>query len=229
MDGEAPGYRKGPVQLDFQKLVHVLRSCRCSRKGRNDIFKGSDLGIMVQNCTRDFPEVQWLRIHTSIAGCLDLIPGREWKFHMPCGQNKTTKLHKKQKGRWRGIFFSLHQTHGPQRPSSHSGLHGTHRSDISSSCIYLLFLTTVFSDLQLGLPEFFQTLEFSKLPLLAGCETERNMPIILFFFCLSHIPQSSDIITDFRLTLSESGLRYFSSQPLKDKRPLDAAHKEPWT
>ena len=128
-----------------------------------------------------------------------------------------------------GIFFSLHQTHGPQRPSSHSGLHRTHRSDISSSCIYLLFLTTVFSDLQLGLPEFFQTLEFfPNSHYWLAVKQSVTCQSFFFSFCLSHIPQSSDIITDFRLTLSESGLRYFSASFWRTRDHL-AQRKEPWT
>ena len=111
-----------------------------------------------------------------------------------------------------GTFFSPHRTHGPQHSSSHSGLHRTHRPDISSSCIYLLFLTTVFSDLQLSLPEFFQTLEFfPNSHYWLAVKQSATCQAFFFFLCLSHIPQSSDIITDIRLTLSEYGLRYFSA------------------
>lgn len=65
---------------------------------------------------RDFLKVQWLRIHTSIAGCLDLIPGRELKFHMPCGQNKTNKTAQETEGRWRDFLLTASNTWTPAPP-----------------------------------------------------------------------------------------------------------------
>lgn len=151
------------------------------------------------------------------------------KFHMPCGQNKTTKLHKKQKGRWRDFLLTASNTWTPAPLLAFWASQDTqvrhffklHLPTVSDHSLFQFAAGPAWILSDSGI--------FSKLPLLAGCETEHNMPIILFFpLCLSHIPQSSDIITDFRLTLSESGLRYFSASLWRTRDRL-ARCKEPWT
>lgn len=175
---------------------------------------------------RDFLKVQWLRIHTSIAGCLDWSLVGELKIPYAVWPKQNHKTAQETEGKMEG--FSSHRIKhmDPSAPPRILGFTGhTGQTFLQAAFTYCFwpqsFLLTarpawILSDSGI----------FSKLPLLAGCETERNMPIILFFFCLSHIPQSSDIITDFRSTLSESGLRYFSASLWRTRDHL-ARRKEP--
>lgn len=93
-------------QLDFQKLVHVLK-LQVFKKRKEWRFEGSDLGIMFQNCTRGTSlKVQWLRIHASIAGCLDLIPGWEIKIPYAVWPKQNHKTAQETEGKMEG--FSSH-------------------------------------------------------------------------------------------------------------------------
>lgn len=228
MDGEAPGYRKGqstgfPEAGTCSQAAGVPEKEGMTSWGLRSWHHGSKLH------KRDFPESPMVKnpcLHCRVCG-LDPWLGN---YNSICCVAKTKPQNctrnRREDG---GTFFSPHRTHGPQHSSSHSGLHRTHRPDISSSCIYLLFLTTVFSDLQLSLPEFFQTLEFfPNSHYWLAVKQSATCQSFFFFLCLSHIPQSSDIITDIRLTLSEYGLRYFSASLWRTRDRL-ARHREPWT
>lgn len=224
MDGEAPGYRKGPVNW-ISRSWYMFSSCRCSRKGRNDIFSGLRSWHHGSNCTRGLPESPMVKnpyLHCRVPGLWSLVG--ELKFHMPCGQNKTTKLHKKQKGRWRDFLLTASNTWTPA-PSSHSGLHRTHRSDISSSCIYLLFPDHSLSDLQLGLPESFRLWNFFQNShywlVVETCEHANHSFFLLFLSLHSTVIWHHN---RFQTHTVRIWAQVLLSQPLKDKRPLgDAA------
>lgn len=168
-------------QLDFQKLVHVLK-LQVFQKRKEWHLEGKDLGIMVQNCTRETSlKVQWLGILPPLQGVWTWFLVGELQFHMPCGQNKTTKLHKKQKGRWRNFLLTASNTwtlapllaFWASQDTQTRHFFKLHLPTVSDHSLFWFAAEPAWILSDSGI--------FSKLPLLAGCETERNMPIILFF------------------------------------------------